>query len=201
MYKFHPFLAFALACVACGSRFTATDDGDGSGDAGRAGAASGGSSSGDAGRMEVGGTSAAGQGSTAGAGGSIGGSSSAGNSGWGSAGWRSGSGGTGSGAECAMLRQEYQAAVEKARACDKGSTDQCSPSSVAEPVGCGCPVLVNAKSEDTAAAKEAYQRLRDSKCDYGANCDIACAPIMSANCSRPLMGNTFVCTAGIGIAN
>ncbi len=230
MSKFHSFLALALACVGCGASFSANDGsggsagsgqagsgqaGSGQAGSGQAGEASGGvtSSAGspsmaDAGAMDVGGSSAAGQPATAGSGGSTGstgGRSGWGNGGQGSGGWRSGmGGGPWGGADCDALRQDYTTAVDKARVCDKGSTDECSPTSVAQPVGgCSCPVLVNAKSEYTATAKKAYQAYQDAKCGESVLCDVFCTPAVSASCAQQGMapGNTFVCTAGIAIQN
>jgi len=205
MFTSHPFLAFAVACVACGSSFTARDGNSGaSGGVGTAGEASGGLASaagsgnaGEAGEMDAAGASSAGDGPTAGS--SAGGGS--GRGGWGSGGWGSGNGGNWGGSECSTLRQEYMAAVEKARVCTKGSTDECSPTSVAEPIGCGCPVLINAKSEYVATATKAYQAFKDANCDFGrGSCSEAiCAPAVTASCAQPSMtsGNTFVCTAGV----
>lgn len=200
MIKFHPFLALTLACVACGASFSAGDGSGGSGGLGQAGAASGGetnaagsSSAGDAGESSVGGTGAAGEGSIAG-----GGSSAAGRGGSGAGGAVAGAGGAG--VDCAKLKQQYQTAVEKARVCDRGSTDQCSTSSVAEPINCGCPVLVNAKSEYTATAKKVYRTYQESNCDDGGlACDIFCAPATSASCAQQSMGpgSSYLCTAGI----
>jgi hypothetical protein len=212
MFKFQPFLALAVACVACGASFSASDGSGGSGGTGKAGEASGGlgssagsPSAGDAGAMDVGGTSSAGQSSTAGTAGAAAGRGGTGSGGRGAGGAASGSGGA-AGADCTKLAQQYQAAVEKARVCDKGSTDQCSPSSVAQPVGgCGCPVLINAKSEYAATAKKAYQAYQDGKCDFGgAICDIACPSATSASCAQQAMasGNyAYVCAAQIAIQN
>ncbi|MEI9940956.1 MAG: hypothetical protein WDO69_27375 [Pseudomonadota bacterium] len=213
MFKFHPFMMLAIGCAACGARFSASDGSSGSAGQGQAGEASGGLSSsagnsgaGDAGEMEVGGTGAAGQSPTAGAGGSVAGSAGAtGATGGGTnvGGWWSGIGGN-SGADCARLRQEYAAAVDKARVCDKGSTDECSTTSLAPPIGCGCPVLVNAKSESTATAQTAYQAYQDGDCDVGgAVCNVFCAPPMGASCAQQAMapGNTFVCTGNAFATN
>ncbi|HEY3256166.1 MAG TPA: hypothetical protein VGJ91_19540 [Polyangiaceae bacterium] len=198
MFKFQPFLAVAVAaaCAACGASFSAHDGSGNAAGADNAGDANGGqpgsagsSSVGDAGEADSGGTSAGGS--------LVGGAGASGGSGVG--GWRSGSGGNWAGGDCATLRTDYSAAVEKARVCDKGATDQCSTSSVAEPTGCGCPVLINTKSEAAAAAKKAYQALQDNHCDYGgATCNIACLPVTSASCAQQSMGsgNTFLCTAG-----
>ena len=136
--------------------------------------------------------------SSAGDGGSSAGSGSAGNGGAAVA----GSAGSSSG-ECARLKAQFQAALEKARACDKGSKDQCSPSSTVEPLSCGCAVLVNAKSEFSTAAKKARQAYQDAKCAEGIACAaIACAPIVDASCA-PEIGSTsaFVCSAVTAISN
>jgi hypothetical protein len=206
MFKFHPFLALAVACVACGASFSANDNGGSSAGASQAGEASGGlsdsaggPSAGDAGALDVGGTSSAGQSSTAGTGGSVAGRGGTGSGGRGGA--ASGSGGA-AGADCTKLAQLYQAAVEKARVCDKGSTDQCSASSVAQAVGCGCPALINAKSDYATAVRKAYQAYQDAKCDSGGViCDIYCAPATSASCAQQTMtsGNAYVCMASSAI--
>lgn len=198
MLKLCSSLVLLIACAACGSSFTVTDGG-GSAGSGNAGEANGGQSSsagtssgGDAGETDVGGTSSGGDGGStaAGAGGTSSGGSGA-------------SAGAGSGVDCAKLKQDYQAALEKARACDKGSTDQCSPSSTIEPLSCGCAVLVNAKSEYTAIAKKARQAFRDAKCAEGVACSaIACAPISEASCAAGLgTASSFVCTAATLLAN
>jgi len=221
MFKFHTFFApIAVACVACGASFTANEGNGSAAGGGNAGEASGGftseaggSSVGDAGELDAGGSSAAGQRSTAGAGGSVVGAGGtigaagwgSGRGGWGNGGWRSGAGGGATLGDCATLQQEYEAAVQKARVCDKGSMDQCSPSSVAQPVsGCGCAVLINAKSEAATAAKKAYQAYQDAKCDHGgAVCNAICAPPLSASCEQQAMtsGNTFMCASGVAIQN
>ena len=208
MFKFQSVLAPAItvALVACGARFTAHEsDGAPADNAGEASggftSAVGGSGIANAGEAETGGSNAAGTTSTAGAGGTVTetggttgvGGSSAGRSGWGSGGWWSGYGGAASAAQCASLRQDYETAVEQARACDKGSTDQCSPSSVAELIsGCGCPTLINTSSAD--AVKKAYQAYLDAKCERGAVCNIACQPAPAATCSQSTTSGTFVCT-------
>jgi len=82
--------------------------------------------------------------------------------------------------------------------CDKGSTDQCSPSSIAQPLGCACPVLINAKSEAGAAALAAYQALLDAKCEIGGGlaCDAFCGTPTAARCEQQSgPGSSFVCTA------
>ncbi|HET7541014.1 MAG TPA: hypothetical protein VFK05_14120 [Polyangiaceae bacterium] len=195
MFKFPAFLALTLSCVACGASFTAHEDTGGAGESSGGLASSAGAFSvGAGGDVSVGGSSAAGESSNAGAGG------------WGRGGWGNwGNGGRGNwmgtgGAspECATLGEQYVAAVDKARACDKGSTDQCSPSSVAQPVGgCGCPVLINSKSEAGMAAQKAYQAYQDANCDRGGPvCDIFCPPATEASCEQPSgTGNSFVCSA------
>jgi len=222
MIKLYSLLAPAIAvtAVACGARFTAHEH-----DGTAAGEASGGftnsassSGVGDAGEPEVGGSSAGGApsagaggavtgtaGATTGAGGSTGGRGSwgdggRGNGGWGN--WGNGGGSSGTagaaGADCTTLGEQYQAAVEKARVCDKGSTDQCSASSTAEPTGgCGCPVLINTKGAATEAAKRAYQAYQKAGCVHtGPICDIFCAPATSASCEASSTSNDYVCTAG-----
>jgi hypothetical protein len=212
MFKFHPFLgsAVAVVCVACGASFSANEGGAAAGSGGSAAAgggspsSAGSSSAGDAGEMAVGGTGAAGEGSTAGAGGTVTGVAGA-SAGRGGSGHGGGTGGGGAGTDCATLEQEYRATVEKARVCEKGSTDQCSPSSAAEAVGgCGCPVLINAKSEYAAAAKKAYQAYQNNKCgSSGPVCNIFCAPAATASCAQQTMGtgSAFVCSAGAVIQN
>ena len=213
MFKLHSFLAPAIAvtAVACGARFTAHEnDGTVGGAAGEASggftSSAGSSSVGDAGEPEVGGNTSAGAAPVGGAGGAVtgtagatsgGGGWTAGRGGWGNGGWGPGSGGASS-ADCTTLGEQYQAAVEKARVCDKGSTDQCSASSAAEPVGgCGCPVLINTKSEAADAANKAYQAYQKAGCAHtGPICDVFCAPAMSASCEPSSTANNYVCTAG-----
>jgi len=205
----------------------------GSGNAGEASGgltSAAGSSNGEAGEIEAGGTSSAGRGSTVGGTTSVGGSATStggtatstggtatgtggkgtggttmgvGGRNWGNGG-RWGSGGSSTGVDCTTLESEYKAAVERARVCTKGSLDECSASSVAEPVGgCGCPVLINAKSEAGAEAKKAYQAYQDAKCDYngGPVCDIYCPAPVTAGCAQQSMGtgSAFVCTTGIAL--
>jgi len=195
MFKAYSCFALLIACAACGSSFSSGDGGSaGSSQAGEAngGQPSSGGSGGDAGELATGGASSAGDG------GSSAGSGSAGNGGAAVA----GSAGSSSG-ECARLKAQFQAALEKARACDKGSKDQCSPSSTVEPLSCGCAVLVNAKSEFSTAAKKARQAYQDAKCAEGIACAaIACAPIVDASCA-PEIGSTsaFVCSAVTAISN
>jgi len=199
MFKSYPLLVIVVMCAACGSRFSAGDDtgGLGSGGTGQAGEASGGggdaagtSSGGDAGAADVAGSSSGGMssgGSSAGSGGAIAGSAG------------SAVGGS-SGVDCTKLKQDYQVAVEKARVCDRGSTNQCNASSTLQPIDCGCPVLVNAKSEYAVVAKKAYQTYQDSKCAAGgvACANVACLPIAGVSCAQQMLatGNdAFVCTS------
>jgi len=195
MFKAYSCFALLIACAACGSSFSSGDGGSaGSSQAGEAngGQPSSAGSGGDASELATGGASSAGDG------GSSAGSGSAGNGGAAVA----GSAGSSSG-ECARLKAQFQAALEKARACDKGSKDQCSPSSTVEPLSCGCAVLVNAKSEFSTAAKKARQAYQDAKCAEGIACAaIACAPIVDASCA-PEIGSTsaFVCSAVTAISN
>jgi len=225
MFKNQPFLAsaIAVACVACGASFTSHESGNGAvAGSGNAGEASGGLSSsagspsiGDAGEVEAGGTSAAGQGSTVGGAPSMGGMpTSMGGMPTGIGGMTTGMGGRnwgnggrrGGGADCTTLEADYNAAVEKARACTNGSLDECSASSVAQPVGgCGCPVLINAKSEAGAEAKRAYQAYQDAKCAStgGPVCNIYCPAPVTASCAQQQTmggpGGEFVCTAGVSL--
>lgn len=188
--------ALAVTVVACGARFSSHEN-DGA-LAGNAGEASGGftssagsSSVAGAGESEVGGHSSTGAGGT-GTGGTTSGTSGGRN--WGNGGRWSGNGGA-TAADCATLRQEYQATIEAARACDKGSMDQCSPSSVAPAVdGCGCPVLVNTQSAAADATREAYQAYLDGKCEsHGPICDIACPKMVSAYCSQSGASGASLC--------
>jgi hypothetical protein len=69
--------------------------------------------------------------------------------------------------------------------------------------GCGCPVLINAKSDNAAAALTAYQAYQDAKCDVGiATCGIACPAVTGASCERQSggPGSTFMCTGTSGLA-
>jgi hypothetical protein len=188
--------AFALTVVACGARFSAHEnDGTVAGNAGDASggftSSAGGSSVADAGEPAVGGQSSIGVGGT-GAGGTATGTGGGRN--WGNGGRWSGNGGA-TAADCATLRQKYQATIESARTCDKGSTDQCSPSSVAQPVdGCGCPVLINTQSAAADATRQAYQAYLDAKCEYrGPVCEIACPAPATAYCSQSTSSGTLVC--------
>jgi hypothetical protein len=205
MLKLGSSLVLVIACVACGSSFSANDGGAGSVGLGNAGEASGGQDSsagsgsgGDASEMGGGGTSSGGDdGSEAGRAGASAGRGGA------TVGGSGGSAGSSAGTDCARLKAQYQSAVEKARVCDKGSLDQCSASSTVEPLSCGCPVLVNAKSEYTTTAKKARQAFQDAKCAEGVACAaIACAPITEASCAATLSTSTnFVCTAVTALPN
>jgi hypothetical protein len=221
-------LAIVTLCSACGgssfdaggtagSSGSATEAGATGSNAGAtsgAGASSGGADTGDAGAggLSAGGAATAGAGgssaggSSAGAGGSSAGGRSggagAGGSGTGGRSGGAGAGGSGGAADCATLKTEYTAALEKARVCDKGSTDQCTTSSTLPTMGCGCPTLVNAKSEATTLAKEKYQAFQNAKCPIGPICAIACLAYTGATCSAQTTGtgNTFVCTGSQGVA-
>ena len=206
-------------CAACGSSFTgATGGAGGTADAGGPsdggnGAAAGNASGGASGdtSTNAGGPSAGSGGSTtAGAGGSAGhnaagaGGTSAGAGGTsgrgGAAGMTSTAGAAGAPAtDCKTLEAQYATLVEKARVCDKGSTDECSPSSKLEAVGCGCPTLVNAKAEATTLGQKKYKELQDNKCLGGVACGIACVAVMSAACAPQTMGTGtgFVCTGSL----
>jgi hypothetical protein len=208
MSKLEPLLALVALCVACGSQFEA-------GGAGSAGVGQAGSAAGSGGDTNLGGTQSGGSAGAlgAGAGGTISeaGSTSAAGAGVGAGagGAGAGAGGAGAGAgggpgagsggspDCATLKADYQAAVEKARVCEKAVDNQCSPSSTLPVIGCGCPVLVNAKSPLTAAAKQKYQAIQDARCDGGPVCNIACLPPLAATCaSQPMAtGNLTLCTA------
>lgn len=227
MSKLAPLFAVVSLCVACGGAFEAASQTAGVEDGGSAGArtvGNGGLNDG------VGGDSVAGVGAGAGVaeGGSVetgeGGSGAsagadvAGNDaggsgtsvgGSGSAGSGSGVGGSAvagsggsSGVDCTTLKEEYRVAVQKARTCDKGSSNQCSASSTLQPVGCGCPVLVNARSAATAVAKQKYQAIQDNHCEKGPICNIACLPYTAAECSSQSMttSDVFMCTGSGGVA-
>ena len=208
MFKPQPSLFVLLACVACGSSFEAGagvgGDGGGAG-ASQAGAmemggdTSSGASAGDssAGADTAGGSSSGGH-ATAGSGGAAHGGASAGGASGGNA-----AGGS-AGADCATLKTEYAALVKKARLCDEGSTDQCTTSSSAPAVGCGCPTLVNANSEYTALATAKYKAIQKGGCDNGPVCGIACLPPTSASCAKTsgTGSSDFVCTGtNAGVAN
>ncbi|HEY5375855.1 MAG TPA: hypothetical protein VIK01_19385 [Polyangiaceae bacterium] len=213
-------LLFALItlCSACGgSSFVAsgTDAGGTSAEAGATGShggdtSSAGASSGGSGAESSAGSSgqAAGGAATAGAGGSSAGGTSAGGSsaGAGTGGSHAGAGGSsggshagaggsaGGGGDCTTLKADYAAALEKARACDMGSVDQCDKSSTLPNLGCGCPTLVNAKSAATTLAKQKYQAFQDAKCPVGPICAIACIAYVGAACSAQTTGTAFVCS-------
>ena len=105
-------------------------------------------------------------------------------------------GGGGAPSDCATLIQDYHAAIEKARACTKGSTNQCSVTSTLSRIGCGCPILVNAKSSYTTLAKQKEAEIQAAHCDTGPICAIACLAIQGAECASAPMtsGTAFVCT-------
>ena len=199
MFKFCSSLVLVIACVACGSKFSASESGGsaGSGNAGEANggesSATGGTGSGDAGDTGIGGSNAGGT--------SAGGS--AGEMNQGGAGGIAGSGGTASDDPCARIKQDYQLALEKARLCTEGSTNECSASSTVEPLNCGCATLVNSNSAYTTAAKKARQAYRDAKCSESTVCPaIACAQPAVVSCApTTAKGNTFVCTAVNAVAN
>lgn len=209
-------LAFLMLSVACGGNFEAMGVGGSAGVAGtaHAGGGNGGDSSsaagapsgGSSGSTAIGGTTSAGaSGAVTGSGGSSvgsGGSSAGSGSGGVPAGGAPSTGGTG-GADCATLKTEYTAAVEKARVCDVGSTDECSKSSTLPALGCGCPTLVNAKSTYTAVAQKRYDDIQADKCLTGAICNIACAPATGASCAlqTATAGGGYVCTSSLAAAN
>jgi hypothetical protein len=111
-------------------------------------------------------------------------------------------GGTG-GADCTTLKAAYSAAVVKARVCDVGSTDECSISSTLPAIGCGCPTLVNAKSQYTTVAQQRYDDFQAAKCSSGPVCAIACVAVTSASCAAQAAsaGTGYVCTGGLAVAN
>ncbi|HYP99550.1 MAG TPA: hypothetical protein VER96_12840 [Polyangiaceae bacterium] len=217
MFKLHSFLApvLAVTVVACGARFSPHEHNGAPGGAGEASggftSSAGSSSVGNGGEPETGGSGAAGSSST-GTGGTVaiatggaptatggaatatGGAATA-TAGSGGRGWWTGNGGGSSLSQCATLRQEYQASIEKARVCDKGSTDQCSPTSAAPIIsGCGCATLINTKSAAGDAVRKAYQAYLDAKCEPGPVCDIACPVVENASCAQSVGSGTFVCT-------
>lgn len=109
-----------------------------------------------------------------------------------------GSGGT----DCAALKVEYDAAVQKARICTQGGMGECSSSSTLPAVSCGCPVLVNAKSANLALAKQKLQALQDGKCNAGPICNIACLAYASAACMpSATAAPELVCTGSFGAVN
>jgi hypothetical protein len=213
-------LALITLCSACGgSSFEAGGAGAGGtsaqaggssqgGDTSAAGAPSGGSgadSSAGASGQSTGGAAAAGAGGSSTGGDSAGGASAGAGTGGshaGAGGSSAGAGGSAGVANCATLKTEYAAALEKARVCDMGSMNQCDKSSTLPNIGCGCPALVNAKSEATTLAKQKYQAFQDAKCPIGPICNIACLAYTSATCSAAATGGGFVCTgSNAGIAN
>ena len=212
-------LALVTLCSACGSLFDAGGTGGTSGsvtDAGSTGSNAGNTSSGGAatggtdgesgagaGGHSTGGAATAGTGGSSAGGASVGGASvggaSAGSGGAGAGGSGGATAGAGGAADCATLKTDYAAALQKARVCDKASIDQCSTSSTLPTLGCGCPTLVNAKSLATTLAKEKYKAFQDAKCSVGPICNIACLAYTGATCSAATMGNTFVCTGSQGL--
>lgn len=195
MFKSRASFVLVMACAACGSSFTANEGGGSAGlgnggdeNAGQANVA-GNPSAGDAGDSSVGGTSSGGNGGDAG-----------GTAGKGGA--TAGAAGANGGDQCAKLKQQYQNAVEKARLCDEALTGECSPSSTVQPLSCGCPVLVNSRSEYVDAAKNARQAYLDAKCVDGAVCPaVACTKPIAASCAPATAGDAFVCTAASAVAN
>lgn len=204
-----PSLITIALCSACGSSFDASGIGDagGGGVAGQPGAA--GNSGGD--EASGGDTSAAGSANSgsggmpgaagepnAGTGGTAAGSGGSGPGAGGNAGGPAAGGGAGNGGapDCVGLKAEYSAALERARVCDAGSTDECSTGTTLPAIGCGCPTLVNGKSEFTALAKRKYQAFQDGKCNSGAICNIGCIPPTSASCApQPAAsGKGYVCS-------
>ncbi|MEO6598417.1 MAG: hypothetical protein ABIQ16_00995 [Polyangiaceae bacterium] len=220
MFKAQPLCLVSLillACVAaCGSKFeSSSGSSSGSGGAADSGAASDGGASeagapatggdGASAGESTGGSSSAGDTSvggraTAGSGGSAHGGASAGGASAGGASAGNGSAGA-AGADCAALKAEYAALVKKARVCDEGSTDQCTTESKAPVIGCGCPTLVNVKSEYTALAAEKYKAIEKNGCNNGPICQIACLQPTSASCAKTSgMGSSeFVCTGTNGV--
>ncbi|HYP99561.1 MAG TPA: hypothetical protein VER96_12895 [Polyangiaceae bacterium] len=192
MFKFCSSFVLVIACVACGSKFSASEGGSlaGSGNAANGGesSATGGTASGDAGDTGSGGSNAGG---------------TAGDMNQGGAGAIAGMGGTVADDPCARIKQDYQLALEKARLCTEGSTNQCSASSTVEPLECGCATLVNANSEYTTAAKKARQAYRDAKCSETTVCPAsACVQPTLVSCApATAKGNTFVCSAVSAVAN
>jgi hypothetical protein len=211
-------LAIVTLCSACGSSFVAGGSGGAGGssadagapdttggDTGAAGAPTdaGAPSAGAAGHSS-GGAPAAGAGGRSTGGSSAGGSSAGAGTGGhttGGAGGSSAGAGGSAGADCTALKTDYTTALEKARVCDKASTTQCDTGSTLPAIGCGCPVLVNSKSEATTLAKQKYQAYQDAKCNVGPICNIACLAYTSAACSQQTMGsgNVFLCTGSQGV--
>ena len=189
MYK--TLLSLVALCAACGSNFTAT--GGGGGDGGResigggasAGAGTGGSAEGGASSGASAGGASAGSGATSQGGALAGGGGDA------------MGGGAGGSADCATLIDDYQAAIEKARVCTKGSTNQCNVMSTLGRIGCGCSVLVNSKSPYTEIAQQKQAAIEAGHCNTGPVCAIQCVAIKGAECTSQSMssGNVFLCTA------
>ena len=175
---FKPPFYFVLLCAACGSNFTSTGSSGGSMMAGAGPEPSGGSPSAEAGSSGV---SAGGASGGAADGGAASGSG-------GSPGPAAGSGGA---PDCAAMIKDYRAAVEKARACVKGVNNQCSAMSILRSIGCGCPVLVNAKSPFTTTAQQKDAEIQAAHCDEGPMCDIACQAYMGAECVSQGMSLTL----------
>ena len=189
MFKFPVSVLLVSTCLACGGSFSA-NEGDGS-QAGAGGDANAGQSN-SAGSSSAGDTGDPGNGGTSSGG--TGGSATGGKAG--------DNGGSTGGTDCAKLKQQYQSQLEKARACDQGSMDQCNPSSTVEPLSCGCAVLVNSKTVYADAARKAQKAYQDAKCAETAVCPaIACAAVKSASCAAPATGGAFVCTAGSPTVN
>ncbi len=190
-----------ITCVACGSRFEAAGAGGEANDGGAsqagaqtsAGDSSGGASA--AGAADGGSTASAGWN---GFGGRYGG-------GWSGAASGGQSTGGSAGSDCTELKTEYAALVKQARVCDKGSTDECSTASTAPVVeNCGCPTLINQKSEYAAQVAAKYQEIQKAKCMSGLTCNIACLPVTSASCAATMSTSAveFTCTGTTGgIAN
>jgi hypothetical protein len=186
-------LGMVALCISCGSNFVSTGEGTG-GSTAQAGATSGGSSA------QAGGNSG---GSTSVAGAPSGGASGSTSVGGKPAGGASGSGGSAGAADCDTLKADYSATADKARGCDSGSTDECSTSSTLPTVGgCGCALLVNAKSPYTPLAQQKYQAIQDAKCAAGPICNVACIANTSAACTSvtTTAGTAYECTGTSGLA-
>ena len=201
-------LAALTLCVSCGgSSFESGGNGGASGSS-TGGSSTGGTSTGGS-TASAGTTGVSGSTSTAGApsggagGAPVGGAggASAGSGGSIARGGSSGASGSGGAPTCATLTADYEAAADKARGCDSGSTDECSKSSTLPAVGCGCPILVNAKSEFLADAQEKYKALQAAKCNAGPICNIACLAYTDATCSAQMgaTGTVFRCTGMQGV--
>jgi len=181
-------------CVSCGgSSFQSASGGD-SGAAGGGGTAAGGNASGGS----TGVSGSASRGGSPGGGSAGEATGGVGTGGVGAGGSSAGAGGSGV-TECERLRTEYGVALEKARGCDSGSTDQCSTNSTLPSLGCGCPVLVNSKSESTNVAKQKYQAFVDAMCNAGPVCQIACLEPVAAACAPQMTaaGTAYQCAGGI----